>query len=352
MLQVPCGGRTVVGFRLVARGTGDLKTRYRPQRLDEVCPTFNLKDAQAILDDPNASQVWLFEGVTGCGKTSLARIISMGISCEANDGRPCLKCQPCKDFRTSYDIVEVNGADLRGIDEMRRITEPLRTYPNQLKKRILILDEAQQITRPAQELLNKALEEPNDTTVIFLCTTNKKGLIRTLLDRCAKIAFRRLKFADSVSIAEQICSDNKVEPPDAKVYEDMFRRADGSIRAYLNLLELFIRGTYTIGSETTDEEVSEGAPDIFKLVKGLIEKNWPAVRDILATENVKNDPDGYRETVCSFLARDALKAEFATPKMSIAKTLSLLSGSLWEEPKREQYSTFVLRCMRVCARKE
>lgn len=336
-------------FRLVARGEGDLKKRYRPQRLGEVCPTFNLKDAQAILEDPNASQVWLFEGVTGCGKTTLARILARGISCEAEDGRPCLECESCKAFDSTADFVEINGADIRGIDAMREQTGPMRTYPNDLQKRIWIFDEAQQITRPAQELLNKVLEEPPETVMVFLCTTNKKGLIRTLLGRCAKINFRRLAFKDAVRICEQICEDTKVEVPSAQIYEDMFRRANGSIRDLLNLLELHIRGTYTIGSETAEEEISTGSPDIFKLVKGLVEKDWSTVRTILQTENVKNDPDGYRETVCEFLARDALK--FDELKMSIATTLGHLTGSLWEEPKREQHSIFVTRCMRACYRK-
>lgn len=338
-------------FRIKARGEGDLKTRYRPKTLNEICPTFNLKDAHAILNEPNASQVWLFEGNTGCGKTTLARIIARAAVCEEDgDQRPCLECESCKGMESSMDFMEVNGADLRGIDDMRRVASTFGTYPQYLDKRILIIDEAQQITRAAQELLNKELEEPSDTSLIFLCTTNKKGLIKTLLDRCAKIQFKRLKFADAVSIAEQVCEDSKVEPPAADVYEDMFRRAEGSVRAFLNLMEKVIRGTYTIGSDATDSDVFEGSPDIFALVKGLVEKDWSTVKGILKTENVKNDPDGYRETVCSFLARDAVK--FDDVRMSIASTLGHLTGSLWEEPKREQYSIFVTRCMRACYKKE
>lgn len=337
-----------MSFRIRARGEGDLKTRYRPKTLQEICPTFNLKDAQAILEDPNASQVWLFEGNTGCGKTTLARIIARAAVCE-NENKPCLKCDACTGMESSMDFMEVNGADLRGIDDMRKVANTFNTYPQFLDRRILIIDEAQQITRAAQELLNKELEEPSESTLIFLCTTNKKGLIKTLLDRCAQIRFKRLKYADSVTIAEQVCEDAKTDAPEKTVYEDMFRRADGSVRAYLNLLERFIRGTYTIGSDATDSDVYEGSPDIFALVQNLVAKNWPAVREILRTENVKGDPDGYRETVCSFLARDALK--FDEPKMSIAQTLNILSGSLWEEPKREQYSIFVMRCMKACMRK-
>jgi DNA polymerase III gamma/tau subunit len=344
-----------MNFRIQARGEGDLKTRYRPQRLNEICPTFNLKDAQSILSDPNASQVWLFEGVTGCGKTTLARIIARAAVCESEGGdKPCLECPSYQTMESSGDYIEVNGADYRGIDDMRRITSDMGQYPFQLSKRIVIFDEAQQITRPGQELLNKELEEPSESTLIFLLTTNKKGLIRTLLGRCAKLNFRRLASKQAVMVSNQVLQDLGLEMLDKDTHEDMFRRADGSVRDFLNLLDSHIRGTYRIGSENVDTDVHEGSPDIFALVKGLIQKNWPEVRKILKTENVKNDPDGYRETVCSFLARDALdlrKCPEDTPKMSIAQTLNILSDSLWEQPKREQYSIFVMRCMKACMRK-
>jgi len=341
-----------MGYRIKARGEGDLKTRYRPQKLSEVCPTFHLKDAQAILGDQNASQVWLFEGLTGCGKTTLARIISRMAACECGDPdveKPCLECESCKEMDHCPDYLEVNSADYRGIEEMRRLTSDMNTYGGFLEKKIYVFDEAQQITPAAQELLNKVLEEPPEHVMIFLCTTNKKGLKRTLLGRCSKITFRRLTKRQSDEIIGQVMEDAGQAMPDPDTCEDLFRRANGSVRDLLVLLDSYIRGTYKVGSDFAEEDISTGSPDIFALVKGLIEKNWDTVRKILMTENVKNDPDGYRETVCEFLARDALKND--TLKMSIATTLGHLTGSLWEEPKREQHSTLVTRCMRACYKK-
>jgi len=215
--------------------------------------------------------------------------------------------------------------------------------------KIFIFDEAQQITPAAQELLNKVLEEPPKHVMIFLCTTNKKGLKRTLLGRCSKLTFRRVTRKQADDIIEQVTTDAGVDLPAADVVDDLFMRADGSVRDLLNYLDKVLVGSYNIGSDTADVVVNEGSPDIFALVKGLVEKNWPVVRDILKTENVKNDPDGYRETVCAFLARDALK--FDDVRMSIATVLGHLSGSLWEEPKREQHSILVTRCMRACYKK-
>jgi DNA polymerase-3 subunit gamma/tau len=338
-----------MGFRIKARGEGDLKTRYRPQRLSEICPTFHLRDAKAILGDPNASRVWLFEGLTGCGKTSLARIIARAAVCACEDSeveKPCLECEPCRTMESSLDFLEINGADCRGIDAMREITSDMRTYPSFLAHKIYIFDEAQQITPQAQELLNKVLEEPVEDTLIFLCTTNKKGLKRTLLGRCSKINFRRITKRQCGALITQVFKDADQELPDQATTEDLFRRANGSVRDLLVLLDSYLRGTFKVGSDYAEEDISVGSPDIFKLVKGYIEKDWKTVRDILASENVKNDPDGYRETVCAFLARDALKQD--TVKMSIASALGHLQGSLWEHPKREQHSIFVLRSMRAC----
>ena len=339
-------------FKIKARGEGDLKTRYRPQKFSEVCPTFHLKDAQSILDDPNASQVWLFEGLTGCGKTSLARIISRMAVCECVDPdveKPCMECESCHELDVSPDYMEINSADVRGIEDMRSLTPTMNTYGGFLEKKIFVFDEAQQITPAAQELLNKVLEEPPDHVMIFLLTTNKKGIKRTLQGRCSKINFRRVTKNQCNELIKQVMTDVGQDMPDEKTEEDLFRRANGSVRDLLVLLDAYIRGTFQIGSDFVDEEVSEGSPDIFALVKGYVEKDWPTVSRILNTENVKNDPDGYRETVCSFLARDAHK--FDAPKMSIAFALGHLSGSMWEEPKREQYSMLVLRSLRACYQK-
>jgi len=341
-------------FKLKARGEGDLKTRYRPQRLSEICPTFHLQDAKSILSDPNASRVWVFEGLTGCGKTTLARILARIIHCRTTDPKvekPCLECDGCIGMESDGDYLEINGADLRTIDAMRDLTPGMFQYPLQEENshRIFILDEAQQITPQAQELLNKVLEEPPETTMIFLCTTNHKGLKRTLLGRCAKLNFRRMTKRQCDTIIKQIFGNAKMDLPDDATSEDIFRRASGSVRDLLVLLDSFLRGTYKIGSDCSESDISTGSPDIFALVKGLVAKDWCTVRDILNTENVKNDPDGYREKVCEFLARDAMK--FDDVRMSIATTLGHLSGSLWEEPKCEQYSILVTRCMRACYKK-
>lgn len=337
------------GFKLVSRGEGPLRARYRPQRLSEIVPTFSMKEAEAIIANPNGAQVYLFEGLTGCGKTTLARIIARASICEAPAGteKPCLTCDACTTMERSPDYKEINIADFRGVDSIRDNIATMATYPGYLKRKIYIYDEAHQLTPAAQELLNKVLEEPRPETLIILCTTNRKGLKRTLLGRCSDTNFKRVSRVQMQQIVQQVTQDNGVTAPSEEVFEDMFMKADGSVRDLMNLLDKFLLGTYTCGGNASnDESGAEGSPDIFKLVGAIKQKNWPVLRCLLDSDYIKNNPDGYRETVCKFLVRDALRNN--AMDMDVAFALGQLTGSLADEPVGEQHNILVLRCMRVC----
>ena len=131
------------GFRLVARGEGDLKTRYRPQRLSEAVPSFPITRMKKILTDPNASRVFLFEGKSGTGKTSVARILARASVCvyEGEDEKPCLECDPCRTMEMLPDFFEINVANFRKIDDTRDTIAGMVYHPQILTKRIYIFDE-------------------------------------------------------------------------------------------------------------------------------------------------------------------------------------------------------------------
>jgi len=307
-----------------------------------------MKEAKSILSDPNASQVWLFEGITGGGKTTLARIIARAAICEAEGDveKPCLECEACTSMEREPDFTEINIANFRGIESIRDKIASMCSFPGYLKRKIYIFDEAHQLTPQAQELMNKVLEEPIGDTLLFLCTTNKKGLKRTLLGRCAKLNFKRVSRSQISAVVKQVVPD----APTKDELDDFALKADGSVRDLMNILDTVLRGSYKMGlDEIEANSGAEGAPNIFKLVNAYKERDWKTIRGILATDNVKNDPDGYRETVCAFLAREALKNPLDT---TIAVPLGQLAGSLYNEPKREQHSILVLRSMRACVAKK
>jgi len=311
-----------------------------------------MKEALAILKDQNASKVYLFGGLTGCGKTTLARIISRALVCTCADDKvekPCLECEACQNMERVPDFNEVNAAQFSGKDDtQKKIGNMLYRGDYLGGKKIYIFDEVHGLTSQAQELLLKILEEPREDTYVFLCTTHVKGLKRTFLGRCATINFKRLTLDQAARAVNQICEDVGVMPPTAQIIESLFHAADGSVRDLLNLMDKVLLGTYEAGVGFEADE-SHGSPNIFKFVNGLVEQDWPTLRELLNTENVKNEPEGYRQTVCDFLRREALKTNKIDLK--IAKALGLLAGSLQDEPRNEQYNLLVLRCMRACFKK-
>ena len=133
-------------FRIKSRGNGDLKTRYRPQTLNEVVPTVTTTRLKKILTDPNASQVFRFEGLTGAGKTTCARILARASVCSSDEDKPCLECDNCRQLETCGDFYEVNIADQRGIDDMRALIDGMRAFPFYLTRKIYVLDEVHQLS--------------------------------------------------------------------------------------------------------------------------------------------------------------------------------------------------------------
>lgn len=283
--------------------------------------------------------------------TTLARIVARACVCEAEEGveKPCLVCGACTSMERAMDFTEINVAEFGGKDAVKAKISNMCYMASDLKRKIFIFDEAHQLTPASQELMNKVLEEPIGNTLIFLCTTHKKGLKRTLLGRCAKVNFKRVNRAQIEAIVKQIMTDAGRDMPSDEIMDDLYVKADGSVRDLLNLLDRVLLDSYQIGVEAGGDNGAEGSPNIFAMVNAYLDKDWPTVRKYLQTDNVKNDPDGYRETVVSFLAREALKS--STVDMRVASALGHLAGSTFDEPRREQLSLLVLRSMRACYRK-
>lgn len=335
------------GFEIVARGSGDLKTRYRPQRLNEAAPTFPIRRLKKIITDPNASQVYMFEGLTGTGKTSCARIIARACICEGDGELPCLECEACLTLERSPDFFEINVANFRKIDDVRQIIDGMHVSMGFLKRKIYIFDEVHQLTTASQQLLLKALEEPPTGVIVFLCTTEKTGLIRTLTDRAVHIKFNRLQKAHATKIIDKVLEDAGEAAPeiDDNTRLDMFRRADGSVRALMNLLQAFLDGDYETG-ETETEGVTA---DVRELAKALMSKNWQAASEILKAPGSKKAPEGLRIGVTSYVR--AICLNHNNIDLTASFVLSQLSGTLADQPAVEQYNQLVLRCMRACYKK-
>lgn len=336
------------GFRLQARGDGDLKRRYRPQTLKEIVPTFPIRSVKQIVTDPNAPQVYLFEGLTGSGKTTCARIISRASICEgAGKNLPCMACSRCENMERSGEYLEVNVANFRGIDAIRSIVDGMATRPNYQKRKIYVFDEVHQLTPAAQEMLLKVLEEPPPEVLIFLLTTKREGLSRTLLGRTHPITFKRMTRAHSDKVIDQILEDHGIEPPSDEIRNDLFQRADGSVRDLLTSLQLYINDEYTLAAE----DDGEARADVKTAALAMMEQDWETVRQMLQSATVRQSPESFRIGLVNYLRGCCLRAKTISGAQKAAFPLGQLAGTLSKDAGDipiEKYNVLVLRCMRAC----
>lgn len=225
---------------LTKRGDGNLRICYRPSQKDEFYG-FNVDAVLKALKRENHSHVFMFTGPSGCGKTSLARYLGLLINCDESDGiNPCLKCESCKSGLSGDQqlIRELNMADRTGIDDTRHELKNLRTrmlLPG--KKKILILDEAQQLTSAAQQGWLKVLEEPPEWAYIFLCTTEPQKFRADLLNRTTMFQFHQLLRADGIKFLLDIARSEHIEAVNESVASEIYDIVGGSPRELINAAE-------------------------------------------------------------------------------------------------------------------
>lgn len=332
---------------LTARGTGDLKTRYRPQKLDELIETFNVERLKKILANTTKtiSNVYMFHGPTGCGKTTAARIFARALICESkNADRPCLECDKCQQMQTCGDYLEINIADFRKIDDIRSLLDEMKYMPTYLSKRIYVLDEVHQLLSASQEILLKALEEAPDHIMVILCTTSTAGLKKTLIDRTLPIKFGELTYKHAKSVIEQISKDYNKTFSEATV-EHLIDNSHRSVRALLNSIQSLIEGELSVDQNTDEGEETKLA---FKLSELLVRKDWVGAANVLKEDYIRKQPEAIRIIVTSTLRAKLLNATSADDIVKYATPLGLLENSLPSDPVIEAYNQLVLRCSRAC----
>jgi DNA polymerase-3 subunit gamma/tau len=223
-----------------------LYRKYRPQNFKEFFGQEHVvKTITNEIDSGNISHAYLFSGHRGTGKTTLARIFAKAINCQNRKGaEPCNKCASCLEINQgkAIDLIEIDAASNRGIDEIRNIREGIRFSPTFLKYKVLILDEAHQLSKDAANALLKILEEPPAYAVFILATTEAHKMIPTIASRCQKFEFYKLSFEDMVKKLEWICKNEGIEiEKDAlnlivASSEGSLRDAEGKLNQILNFL--------------------------------------------------------------------------------------------------------------------
>src|SRR5260221_9268487 len=223
-----------------------LARKYRPQKFSEVIGqdhvTRTLKNA---IEQQRIAHGYIFSGHRGIGKTTIARILAMALNCRGKDGKatvpnpePCGLCESCTEIRAgnSVDVIEIDAATNRGIDEIRELREAARSRPARDRFKIWILDEANQITDAAFNALLKTLEEPPAHVIFMMATTAPEDIPQTIRSRCQHFSFHAVKFDDIVGQLRAIIKAEKITADDdalALVAE----AGDGSMRDALSIMD-------------------------------------------------------------------------------------------------------------------
>src|SRR6201991_4352449 len=202
-----------------------LARKYRPQFFSDVAGqdhvTVTLMNA---LTQGRVAHGYVFSGHRGIGKTTIARILAMALNCRNEIGsaarptaEPCEVCDSCTEIRAgnAVDVIEIDAATNRGIDEIRELRDAARYRPSRDRFKIYILDEAHQITDAAFNALLKTLEEPPDHIVFMMATTQPEDIPQTVRSRCQHFSFHAVKLADILTQLRGIAAQENVEADEA-----------------------------------------------------------------------------------------------------------------------------------------
>lgn len=259
-----------------------LYQKYRSKDFDEIIgQDYVTKLLKNTIKSDQIAQAYLFVGSRGTGKTSTARILAKAVNCKKpkRDGNPCNECEYCESISNGrfLDLIEIDAASNRGIDQIRQLKEKIEFSPSEGKYKVYIIDEVHMLTTEAFNALLKTLEEPPAHVIFILATTDVHKLPPTILSRCQRYDFRLGTDNEIKSLIKDIIKKEKITMED-EALDIVVQNAKGSYRDALSTLDVIYTGQERRKDEITTEETRNilGLPDfdsVIFLLKNLIEGN-------------------------------------------------------------------------------
>jgi DNA polymerase-3 subunit gamma/tau len=234
-----------------------LARKWRPQRFEEVVGQQHITQTlQNAISQKRVAHAFLFTGARGVGKTSTARILAKALNCEKGPQiNPCDQCTNCQEIThgNSMDVIEIDGASNRGIDEIRELRENVRYTPAKSRYKVYIIDEVHMLTREAFNALLKTLEEPPPHILFIFATTEPHKIPATILSRCQRYDFKRIPFREVIGSLKRIVEEEKIQISQRGLLS-IAQESEGSLRDAQSLLDQVI--AYA-GKNIRDEDIAE-----------------------------------------------------------------------------------------------
>ncbi|MCU0666885.1 MAG: DNA polymerase III subunit gamma/tau [Candidatus Omnitrophica bacterium] len=263
-----------------------LALKWRPKYFDEIIGQSHIVDTlKSAIQNNRLAHAYLFSGPRGVGKTSTARILAKALNCKNGPTvAPCQTCPSCVDITNSrsLDVMEIDGASNRGIDEIRTLRESIKFSPSSGRYKIYIIDEVHMLTTEAFNALLKTLEEPPEFVKFIFATTQANKVLPTVISRCQRFDFRRITNIEIIKQLEKILQAEKIHL-DKEVLFAIAKSSDGALRDAESILDQvvsFCEGKVSLGDVTSILGLVE-QDTLFEITQKIISRDSLAALELM-----------------------------------------------------------------------
>jgi len=321
-----------------------LYRKYRPSSFSEVSGENEIvKSLKLSLKNKSMAHAYLFSGPRGVGKTTIARLIAKGVNCLnlKENGEPCNECKNCKAINEGRfsDLIEIDAASNRSIDEIRSLKEKINYQPVEGLKKVYIIDEAHMLTKEAFNALLKTLEEPPAHVMFILATTELEKILPTIISRCQRYDFKPLDLEEMKAGLEYILKEENLSMAD-DVYPVIYENSSGSMRDSISILERLI---VTANGKEIDLKIAEDTLGITPssrikifLNKILNENEYDIINELENLANESFDIELFFKDLAKYCKNSIVKKEIDIDKgLKIISTIYDVIGKFkFEDDKK------------------
>ena len=329
-------------------GANDLHTVYRPCTIDEVFGnSTNVNIIRKGLDSGDLSHTFLFTGDAGCGKTSAARIIALSLNCETNgaSSKPCLECASCRSIlnHNSLDVLEINaGSTDGGKGKVEAVAKELPSSPFMSEYKIVIFDEAHEITPAAQNLLLKVIEDGYYHVYFIFCTNKPEKLTGTFVDRCSVMHFDRIS-KDLIRDLLQNVVEFEAMSYSPEVLDFIAAEARGVPRnALVWLKQTNDEGSWTVEAAKSIIDVALDAddPQIIEISRFLIKGSFQNAFKLYDKIKKKAQAERVRIGIMSYFVGCLKRSKSYAEGIKFSQVLDVLSNPIYDKGAAGDYKLY------------